>query len=171
MAAVELSMVLYIDLGLGDTNLFLFVYYLVAQFVCLSLFFYSLLKQNWIRWMLLLVLGLLLIQYVLEPSLYFKYNPLGTLITQLVLVFYSLFYFYDSLSGKGRFTIVNYGIFLYLLSSILIFASGNLVFNDLVPEIISHHLQDLNLVLYFVFQIFIIFEWVKHYSGWFKKPN
>lgn len=168
---VQLVMRLVIKLDLTETNLYMFVYFMTFQFIFLSMFFYSLLKHRVILLLMGVVLSFLLIQYLLDPTLYFKYNPIGIVVTQIVLVLYSLVYFYKSLSLKEEFVIVNYGIFIYLISSVLIFASGNLVFNKFVPEVVLSNLNDLNLVLYFVFQLFIVIEWVKNYSGWFKKTS
>ncbi len=166
---VQLTMRVVIKFDWADSNLFMFIYFMTFQFVFLSLFFHALLRRKVILVLLGIVLCILAGQYIFDPNLYFKYNPVGIVITQIVLVIYSLVYFYKSLSLREEFVIVNYGIFIYLLSSVLIFASGNLVFNKFVPKVVLTHLYDLNLVLYFVFQLFIVIEWIKNYSGWFKK--
>lgn len=171
MALVQLIMKLYVKLELGDSNLFMFIYFMTFQFVLLSFFFYDLLRYRLILVLMSLVLIFLGIQYAFEPELYYRYNPTGIIITQAILVIYALLYFYRSLSNRKQFAIVTYGMFIYLISSILIFASGNLVFNKYIPKSLLSNLQDLNLVLYFVFQLFIVVEWVKNYSGFFKKTN
>ncbi|MCW9038451.1 hypothetical protein, partial [Altibacter sp.] len=117
IALVQISLRLHKYVYPSQPNLYLFVYYFVSQFIFLSLFYYQLLKQKWILFVggaTLLFIG---VQYMVTPDMYFRYNPIGASITQGLLVFYSLLYFYRSLSGKKEFLIVNVGIFFYLLSS------------------------------------------------------
>jgi hypothetical protein len=54
-------------------------------------------------------------------------------------------------------------LLVYLLSSLLIFAAGNLALNDSFPEYISKSLTELNLVLFLIFQILIVVEWFRNY--------
>ena len=162
ISIIQLSSFLIIKSG-GESNLFLSHYYFISQFILLSLFFKELLKFKWISWVL--YIGLLLIgyQYIIEPNLYFQYNTIGMAITQTFIVIYSLLYFYKSLSGKNEFILVNIGLFFYLLSSTLIFASGNLVFDLSIREQVSRLLNIINAVLYLVFQLLIFVEcWRNH---------
>ncbi|WP_217629431.1 hypothetical protein [Ulvibacter litoralis] len=106
-------------------------------------------------------------QYIDDPELSAKYNPLGSAIAQIIIVIYSLLYFYRLLSAKGEFLIVNIGVFFYMLISILIFAAGNLVFVDEFKSV-SSIMRNLNAVFYFVFQVLILLEWGKNY---YKKKN
>jgi hypothetical protein len=112
----------------------------------------------------LLVLLFVAYQLVSTPSMIDHYNPIGITITQIILVGYSIMYFYKSLSGHRQFLIVNIGIFFYLLASTLIFASGNLVFNLNFSKEVSNTLGKANDLLYLVFQILILAEWWKNYS-------
>ncbi len=82
-------------------------------------------------------------------------------ITHAMIVLYAVSHFYKSLNSKGQFVIVNVGIFLYLLSSALIFSAGNLVFN--FSEEMNFILINTNRVLYLVFQILIFAEWYRNY--------
>lgn len=164
IAIVQVSMKSYkLVTETGVSNLFFFIYYFVLQFVFLSLFYKELLRYKWIHILTAITLIFIGFQYVSEPSLYFKYNPIGSSITQIIIVLYTLLYFYKSLSGKRKFLIINVGLFFYLLSSLLIFASGNLVLNDAIPKSISKILSNFNLVFYFIFQILIIIEWYRNY--------
>ncbi|WP_443633718.1 hypothetical protein ABXT64_02015 [Candidatus Marifrigoribacter sp. Uisw_064] len=92
-------------------------------------------------------------------------------ITQTFIVIYSLLYFYKSLSGKNEFILVNIGLFFYLLSSTLIFASGNLVFDLSIREQVSRLLNIINAVLYLVFQLLIFVEWWRNHRTIFLKSN
>lgn len=161
---IALLMYLVIKLFEYQSNLFLSHWYFILQFVLLSLFYRELLKFKWIYYILALSLFFLGYQYVSDPGLYNRYNALGMVSTQIVIVFYALLYMYRSLSAKKEFTIVNIGIFVYLMASSLIFASGNLVFNIEVPVEFSDLLANINTVLYLAFQILIFVEWWKNYS-------
>ena len=160
---IQISMQTYILVTMGESNLFFFIYYFVLQFIMLSLFYKELLGYKWINWITATILLFIGYQYITEPYMYFKYNPIGSSITQLIIVGYSLFYFYKSLTGKREFLIVNIGLFFYLLSSLLIFAAGNLVLNDTIPDYVPNLLNHSNLALYFILQVLIVVEWFRNY--------
>jgi hypothetical protein len=160
---IQVSMKYYNIVTTGESNLFFFIYYFVLQFIMLSLFYRELLGYKWINVITVFTLFIIAYQYFTEPELYFKYNPIGSSITQLIVVIYSILYLYKSLTGKREFLIVNVGLLVYLLSSLLIFAAGNLALNDSFPEYISKSLTELNLVLFLIFQILIVVEWFRNY--------
>lgn len=160
---IQLSMSIHSYYLAGESNLFFFIYYFVLQFIMLSLFYKELLTYKWIHLVTGIVLLFIGYQYFLEPSMYYRYNPIGSSLTQFIIVIYSLLYFYKSLSGKREFLIVNVGLFFYMLSSLLIFASGNLVLDVDIPSYIPKLLNQINLVLYFIFQILIVIEWYRNY--------
>ena len=144
-------------------NLYFSHFYFIIQFIFLSLFYVELLKRNWIRWILIIVLIMVGFQYVVEPMIFFKYNAIGMSLTHSILVLFSLLYLYKSLSGRSEFMYANIGIFFYLLSSTLIFASGNLVFNLNISQSLIQLLTDINAVLYVIFHILVYMEWKKNY--------
>ncbi len=163
IAIIQFSLVLIVKMKLGS-NIFLSHFYFTTQFVLLSLFYAELLKFKWIIIVMTLVLIGVAYQFIDDPSLFYRYNPSGFTVTQLLIVIYALLYFYKSLSKKNEFLIVNIGIFFYLLSSALIFASGNLIFDVSISESVSATLGDINIVLYLAFQFLIFVEWWKNYS-------
>ncbi len=160
---IQISMRSYKLVTMGESNLFFFIYYFVLQFTVLSLFYKQLLGYKWINIITGITLLIIGYQYFTDPELYFKYNPIGSSVTQLILVVYSMLYFYKSLSGKREFLIINVGLFIYLLSSLLIFAAGNLVLNNSIPDYIPKLLVQSNLVLFFLFQVLIVVEWFRNY--------
>ncbi len=164
LGVIQLTMRMSTKVWELDSNLFLSHYYFIGQFILLSLFYVQLLKFRWIYGILAIVLLFLGYQYISNPELYHMYNPLGFFITHTIIVIYALLYMYRSLSGKKEFTLANIGIFMYLLSTALIFGSGNLIFNLEVPESFSQLLVDINKVLFLAFQILIFVEWWKNYS-------
>ena len=167
MGLIQLGMLASVKWFGATTNIYFFHYYFISQFILLSLFYEDLLKYKWIHVITGLVLCFLVFQYIKEPEMYYRYNPLGSTITQIILVAYALLYMYKSLSGSKIFVIVNAGLLVYLLSSILIFASGNMAFDINFSISTTKLLTNINSVLYFVFQILIFIEWYKNYR--FKK--
>lgn len=148
---------------LHEPNLFLSHAYMAVQFGFLSLFYASLLKANWIKYVCGVVFLILIAQYFVDPSLFLKYNPIGMSITHAVLVSYAVLYFYRSLNKTKEFIIVNVAIFIYLLSSTLIFASGNLVLGLNISKETKFLLINVNRVLTLVFQILVFVEWYRNY--------
>ena len=144
-------------------NLFLFSYYFIGQFLLVSLFYFFLLKKKWIGWLVGAVVVTLIVQYVLSPESYEYYNGLGVSITQTVIVIYALFYYFKSLSGKATFLLVNTGVLLYFLTSLLFFASGNLILSLGLSKEIQLQIGLINEFAYFIFLILIFLEWYRNY--------
>ncbi len=154
---------IFVGKVLHKPNLFLSHFYFIFQFIFLSLFYYELIKSKVILFIVFPVFIYLGYQYIDSPEMFFRYNAVGIAITQVLLIIYSMIYFYHSLQGKIVFIIVNIGLFLYLISSTLIFASGNLIFNLNISESMNYILINFKRILYFVFQILIFVEWRKNY--------
>ena len=151
--------------GFHQNNLMHFHVYFIAQFIILTFFYVEMLKQKWLFAILAAVGVFLVYQYSMNPEMISRYNPIGVTLTQGLLVLYSLAYFYKFLKGEDEFIIINIALFFYLLSSILIFASGNLVFHKEILSEEGHTLLiNVNRVLYFAFQILILIQWWKTYS-------
>jgi len=166
VALVQICMRIHGHLTDSAPNLHFFVYYFVSEFILLSLFYKQLLGYKVIYVITGCVLGFIAAQYIIDQSMYYRYNPIGSSITRIIIVCYSLLYLYKSLSHGKEFLIVNVGVFIYFLSSVLIFASGNLVFDAKFSDVIAQVLLDMNGVLYLVFQLLIIVEWYRNY----RKP-
>lgn len=145
----------------GLYNLHLSHYYLVIQFILLGLFYHTLFKSRTQKWLiisvLIFVVLILIIQSYLYPELLYRFNLLEIILTSLPIVFFSVIQFYNSLSEKKEFMYVNSGIFIYVLSSTLIFCSGNIM-TELDPSI-NNLVWFMNVVLYLVYQILISVEW------------
>ncbi|RZS90757.1 hypothetical protein [Aquimarina brevivitae] len=145
-------------------NLFLSNIYLVFQFIMLSLLYQKLLNFKPILVIGGLVVFLLMLQYSNNPELLTKYNVIGLSSTQAILTIYCIAYLFTTVNQKDPdLLVVNIGLLLYLVSSTLIFASGNLVFNLNIPKESYLLLLKLNAVLYLIFQILILIEWRKIY--------
>lgn len=147
----------------NKNNHFLSTYYLFFQFSILSLFYYNLFKQinstksNIIKYSSLSVALGLIVQYAIHPVQYFTFNSVGFFITSMLLIIYSVLYLYELLSQKLPFYYVTIGIFIYLISSALIFASAAslVTFNDAV----SFYIWQVNAGLFILYQLLILWEW------------
>ncbi|GAB5400198.1 MAG: hypothetical protein Aureis2KO_17830 [Aureisphaera sp.] len=152
--------------GLNANNLYYSHYYFISQFILLSFFYFELLKSLLIKIVLVGVLLFVSYQFIDDPTIYLRYNPLGMAITHAILVVYAMIYLYKSLQGKKEFIIVNMGLLIYLISSTLIFASGNLVLDLDFSIETKRILINVNRFLALLFQILVLIEWFKNY-----RPN
>ncbi len=148
---------------IGKTNLFLSHFYFIFQFTLLSLFYRALFKKNRhkriVETVFVCVLIILAIQYINNPMLYYKFNLLEIILTSLSIVTFSVMYFYNTLTEKMQCMYLNYGIFIYLLTSTLIFCSGNFVTSSNAS--LNKLLWFINSLLFVVYQILIFTQWYK----------
>ncbi|MDX1462060.1 MAG: hypothetical protein R3359_03310 [Marinirhabdus sp.] len=144
-------------------NIFLFQYYFIGQFIFLSLFYKVLIQKKWILWIMIMVLTVLGIQYVVNPGAFSSYHTIGVSVTQSIIVIYAVIYYYLSLSGRNLFLLINTGILLYFMTSILYFASGNLIISLDLPKGTQRYINLGNQVLYGIFLVFVFIEWYRHY--------
>ncbi len=158
-----IQVLLYYHASVKISSIYLFHFYFIGQFILLSFFYKELLKTAFIDWILLLVLLYLSIYYVINPQIFYEYHISGVLITQILLVFYSLYYFYKSLSSKRGFVYVNTGALIYFLTSVLFFASGNIILDFEFSLEFKKYVGIINDILYFIFQLLIFIEWYRNY--------
>lgn len=146
-------------------NLFLSHYYFLFQFLFLSLFYIKLFKNKThkkiILSTLLIVICIISSQYILNPSLYYKFNILEIMLSSIPLMIFNLLYLFNSLNRKMEYLYVNSGIFIYLLSSTLIFFAGNYIneFDQSTIKII----WIVNIYIFAFYQILIFIEWYKNF--------
>lgn len=144
-------------------NLYLSHYYFIFQFILLSLFYRKLFKTAQLKRIVEIIFATVIIilttQYINKPQIYFEFNLLEIVLTSLSIVTFSVIYFYQSLTEKMEFMYLNYGVFIYLLSSTLIFCSGNFVSS--IEVLIGRILWFINSVLFIVYQILIFIQWYK----------
>lgn len=149
--------------GKNLNNHFLSTYYLFFQFILLSGFFYYLFidiknkKSSIIKYTSIAIFILLIIQYSIYPELYYVFNSLGFLLTTSAIIMYSVFYLFELMSKKLPFYYTNIGIFIYFISSSLIFASAVAIvsFNDKTNMLI----WKINASLFIMYQLLILWEW------------
>lgn len=149
-----------------EPNLFLSHYYFVGQFLFLSFFYLKVLKKTFqkkiIKFILIAVLSVLFIQYFYNPELYYKFNLLEIVLCSIPIVLYSFLYFLQNLdSYKKDFIYLNSGIFIYLLSSTLLFVAGNYVSTSV--SFWNRFIWTFNASLYVVYQTLIFIDWYKNF--------
>lgn len=143
-------------------NLYLANTYLIMQFLMLSLFYYEIFKEQekrkYILVMMFILLTVLGVQYAWTPNLFFQYNTIGVIVTSTVLILYSVIYFFHHISDKElKLYLVNSGILIYLLGTILIFSIANIGLK--LAQETELALWILNAFIFLVFQIIILVQW------------
>ncbi|MCO6149568.1 hypothetical protein [Flavobacterium sp. NRK1] len=155
-----------LNIWLGKKNInnhFLSSYYLFFQFVFLSCFFYFLFDtvsskiKTAVKYISIIITIMAIGQYIYNPALYYTFNPLGLLITTCTLVAYSVVYLLELISKKLPFHYVVVGIFIYLISSSLIFVSAASIVSFNVK--ISMFIWKINALLFIAYQLLILWEW------------
>ncbi|WP_116787538.1 hypothetical protein [Flavobacterium psychrotrophum] len=153
----------------GLNNLFLSGYYLFYQFILLSLFFYRLLlpsdrkKADMVKYASGITLAGLILHYVLDPAVYYTVNTTGFLITSILLIGYCLLYLFELLSKKSVFNYITIGIFIYLISSTLVFFSTASALTATLSDDMFYVLWIINIILFNIYQLLILWEWKQHF--------
>ncbi|MES2576450.1 MAG: hypothetical protein V4589_02495 [Bacteroidota bacterium] len=154
-----------IFMRMNTNNLFLSHFYFIGQFILLSFFYITVLKEEFQKKLVKagLVIGLLAlsIQYAYDTSLFFKFNLFEIFITSFLLIIYATIHFYNMLNEKKEFYYVNVGLLIYLLGSTILFFVGNLT-AVLSPKM-SLFTWILNALLIIINQFFILIEWKKSF--------
>lgn len=144
-------------------NHFLATYYLFFPFALLSSFFFFLFKnvsakkQKSVAYISTITLIGLIIQFVMQPELYFEFNSVGLLTVSCIITLYSVLYLFELISNKLPFHYVTMGIFIYFISSSLIFASATSIVS--FNREISLFIWKINAGLFIIYQLLILWEW------------
>lgn len=147
-------------------NLYLSHYYFVGQFTLLTFLYKNLLKKAFHKLILKIIFAFVLIilsiQFYLNPQLYYIFNLLEIVICSIPLVLYSFLYFIQNIDNDKRdFIYFNSGVFIYLLSSTLLFVTGNYVSKSYTFW--NRFIWTFNAILYLVYQILVFIEWYKNF--------
>jgi hypothetical protein len=154
-------------------NLFISHFYFISQFVLLSQFYYCLFKKKQkqlVRFLQILVLLIIIINFIIDPAIFFKFSLLEVFVTAITLLVFTIIHLYNSLIEKGTYQYVNAGILIYLSMSTLIFFLGNyLALSKDLPEGLSNNIWNINILLVLIYQTFIFLEWKINISKWKTK--
>lgn len=142
-------------------NLFLSHFYFIIQFLLLSFFYFLLLKENLqkkiIKLNVVLCLSVLMVQYGFHSDLFYKFNLFEIFITSLPLIIYATFHLYNLLNEEKEFYYINIGLLIYLFGSTIVFLSANLLIT-LDSGRSFGMIYSLNVYLYIVYQLFILYD-------------
>ena len=144
-------------------NHFIATYYLFLPFTLLSVFFYYLFsdinskKKFVVQYCTVLIASGLITQYCMYPALYYEFNSIGLLVTTCIVIVYAVLYLFDLISKQLSFHYVTIGIFVYFISSSLIFASATSILSFNVE--IGMFIWKINALLFIVYQLLILWEW------------
>lgn len=145
------------------SNIFISHFYFNFQFLIISIFFLQLFKKNtrvknWILRIMILVFLIVAFSFALNKELFWKFNLVEIGATTLALVGFIAYYFYDTMEHDVE-DFHNFfgGLIVYLLSSSLIFLTGNeelVIIKD--PYYID--IWVFNSLFYITFQFFVFRE-------------
>ncbi|WP_426479082.1 hypothetical protein ACP3T3_06430 [Chryseobacterium sp. CBSDS_008] len=143
-------------------NLFFSHYYLIGQFVLLGLFFHEILTEKYqkktARTLLVTIPIVLVIQYMIDPEKYYVFNLFEIFVTSYSIIILALFHLYNILDTEKKYNYISLGLLLYLISSTVIFLSGNLY--TVMNRKLHKEIWVLNVVMFIVYQIFILTEYL-----------
>lgn len=146
-------------------NLYLLHIYLVSHLIILTMFYYSMFsKASQKRFLYIastVVCLFLIIQYCIQPQLWFQFNLSEIFIINYLLTVYSLIYNYNSLSEKYRYHYFNFGIMGYSILSTASFLYGNIATK--MELSISIPVWTIHIIVLIFFQSMILLQWVKHF--------
>lgn len=163
-SAMQFTMELLYQLGM--TNLVVVNIFFIGQMIILGLFYNSLTQiksqKVFIKISLALALLVLAIQFSINSSEFLKFNLFEITLTNLLIVVFALFHFYNMLTENKTYYYTSVEVVFYLLASTVLYLIGNLsvgLSNDL--KLLS---WILNSFLVLCFQLFILFDWIKSFS-------
>ncbi|OAB28885.1 hypothetical protein SAMN05444395_102390 [Flavobacterium fryxellicola] len=146
-------------------NLFLSHLYFVGQFIILSFFFLAVLtnerQKKIVKIGLIFGLAALAIQYSLNPSLLYKFNLFEIFITSFLVIVFATIHLYNMLGEAKLFYYITVGLLIYLFGSTALFLTGNLMGE--MSSGVNKIIWILNVILYALYQLFILLEWKKNY--------
>lgn len=155
----------YVGRGhLRENNLYFSHFYYLVQFVLLTVFYSRLLKRTWLYYILIGVLVYAAFGFISDPSSFYGFNATGMTLTHALIALYSILYLYKCISNNGEFVIASCGIFLYLLSSTLIFSARGLASGLDISDDSIVLISNMNKVLYLIMLALLLYEWIKNYS-------
>ena len=159
LVIVQLAMEILVSFVIN--NLYLIHVYFIGQLILLGLFYKKLLQnpsqKKIITISMITGLLVLIVQYVLDPGLFFKFNLFEIAVTSLLVVFFALLYLYNMLTETKKYYYITIGLIIYLLASTVLFLVGNLTLG--LSKELKLITWNLNAFFVVVNQLFILYEW------------
>jgi hypothetical protein len=135
--------------------------FLIFRFLLVSLFYYFIIKNDIQRKIIIsniiLIPVILLIQYLLQPNLFFVFNLLEIVLTTIPLILFGMFYFYNSIGKTKKYYFVNYSLVIYQTGNFILFLAANLYLFKF--NILSLTVMNINSVLSIICSCFVFWDW------------
>ncbi|OIV43915.1 hypothetical protein [Flavobacterium johnsoniae] len=164
-AAMQFSMELLYQFG--KTNLVVVNIFFIGQMILLGMFYNSLTlvksQKIFIKISLAIALLVLAIQFSMNPNEFIKFNLFEITLTNLLIVVFALFHFYNMLTETKSYYYISIGVVFYLLASTVLYLIGNLSVE--LSDDLKLLTWILNSFLVLCFQFFILFDWIKSFSS------
>lgn len=154
-------------------NLYFSHIYIYSQSVLLGAFYYRICRnvkqRKFIKWYLICMTLVLMLQYIIDPSLFFRYNILEVILGNYILIIASFFYLYNTASEKRHFTYLSLGILLWVVLDISVLMFGNVLAVIQIQE--SGIIWLMRQVSAFLFYSMILIQWFKLFGYHFVSFN
>lgn len=163
--AMQFTMELMYHLGM--TNLVVVNIFFIGQMILLGIFYNSLTQVKsqkiFIKISLAAALLVLAIQFGIDSSQFTKFNLFAITLTNLLIVIFALFHFYNMLTESKTYYYTSVGLVFYLLASTVLYLIGNLSLG--LSDNLKYLTWQLNNCLVVCYQFFILYDWIKSFSS------
>ncbi len=144
-----------------NSNIFVSHFAFNIQFILLSLFFYSLFKKQFLKKLVIIVYIVFLITnalfYYNDSNLFWEFNLFEIVFSSFLIIIYTLIHIYNSLEEVKSYFYFTIGVSTYMLTSSVIFLSGNLELVFIEEPYID--IWVFNSLFFIVYQSLIYKEW------------
>lgn len=144
-----------------NSNIFVSHFAFNVQFILLSLFFYSLFKERFLKRLVIILYIIFLITntvfYINDSTLFWKFNLFEIVFSSFLIIIYTLIHLYNNLEEVKRYFYFTIGVSTYMLTSSVIFLSGNLELVFIKDPYID--IWVFNSLFFIAYQILIYKEW------------
>lgn len=161
IGALCIEVISYILVIYGYQNLFLIYIILLLQLFIFSRYFISIIKSirviNIIKYISVLILVGIFGILIFDPFFFKTLNPVAVITANIPIICYSVYCLALALTEKEivKYSLINFGIFIYLSSSTIVFSSGDLLLDMGVSIKQFDYLYIFNNIIYIVFIILI----------------
>lgn len=144
-----------------NSNIFVSHFAFNIQFILLSLFFHSLFKEQFLKKIVIILYIVFLIInaafYYNDSTLFWKFNLFEIVFSSFLIIIYTLIHIYNNLEEVKRYFYFTIGVSTYMLTSSVIFLSGNLELVFIKEPYID--IWVFNSLFFIIYQILIYKEW------------
>ena len=162
LGALIVEIVSHVLVFYGYQNLLLIYVLLLLQLLVFGGYFKTIIPsvkvKKSIQYTIALVLLLVLVLAMVNPSYFLKLNPEIILLANVPLIAYSSYCLAQGLTQKNVlvYSYINFGLFLYLASSTIVFSSGELLLDLGLSVQYFDYLYIFNNTIYIIFIVLIL---------------